>query len=98
MFRKTLAPDKGMLFIFDTEKTISIWMKNTYIPLDLIWINQQLDIVHLVKNATPLNERIYRNPIKAMYLLEVAGGTIDQLNLNRYEKVQFNASLRNRNR
>lgn len=73
MFRKFLDEDSGMLFIFDDEKTRSFWMKNTLIPLDIIFISRDFEIVD-IKYAVPCKEDpcvIYISKNPAKYVLEV---------------------------
>jgi len=73
MYRTELAENKGMLFIFDKEDKHSFWMKNTYIPLDMIWINQNLEIVH-IENASPCKTKVcpnYQPQKNALYVIEV---------------------------
>lgn len=53
MYRKDLDDDKGMLFVFEKMAWYSFWMKNTYIALDLIWLDENKRIVHIVNNAKP---------------------------------------------
>lgn len=77
MFRGHLKPDAGMLFIFGKEGHYGFWMKNTFIPLDIIWINRQKQVVHITHNARPCLpwrcEPIYSNQ-PALYVLEVNAG------------------------
>lgn len=77
MFRKSLAKDKSMLFIFNKEGNYPFWMKNTLIPLDIIWINQNKEVVFIEKNAQPCGEQdcIPIDPkLNAKYVLEINGG------------------------
>src|SRR3989344_3844205 len=73
MFRKNLDKDSGMLFVFDDEKNQTFWMKNTLIPLDVIFIGKDMKIVD-IKHATPCNEdpcKLYKSSGPARYVLEV---------------------------
>lgn len=54
MYRRNLDPDKGMLFVFPREDIQVFWMKNTYIPLDMIFINQNLEVVGVIEDAKPM--------------------------------------------
>src|SRR3954468_14426369 len=58
MYRKELADGKGMLFDFSPEQQISMWMKNTYIPLDMIFIRADGRILRIAENTEPLSTRI----------------------------------------
>ena len=75
MHRKALAEGRGMLFDFKPDQEVSMWMKNTYISLDMIFIRGDGRISRIAENTTPLSEAIIpsRGPVAAV--LEVAGGT-----------------------
>ena len=84
MFREHLDADKGMLFIFDEEKVSPFWMKNTYIPLDIIWLDKNRKVVFISKNTQPWTQEPGPaiNPRKkAKYVLEICGGTADKIGL-----------------
>lgn len=73
MFRKKLNENDGMLFVFDDESYLTFWMKNTLIPLDLIFIDGNYGIVD-IKNAVPCKEDpcvLYKSLKPAKYVLEV---------------------------
>jgi uncharacterized membrane protein (UPF0127 family) len=76
MFRKTLEPEEGMLFVFDQQLRYSFWMKNMNFPLDLIWINQDKVVVDITRNAQPCVEACESLvPAEAAkYVLEVNAG------------------------
>jgi len=78
MFRKSLPENEGMLFIFDEEDYYGFWMMNTSIPLDIIWINKDMEIVHIEKNVQPCGILcpIYKSKEKAIYILEVNAGFV----------------------
>ncbi len=76
MYRESLAPDAGMLFVFPVAEPQSFWMKNTKIPLDLIWLNERKEIVYFV-TAEPCKKdpcESYGPMQKAKYVLEVNAG------------------------
>ena len=79
MFRKQLAPDAGMLFIFDKPMQIKMWMKNTLIPLDIVFANWQGQITHIEKNMKPLDLNP-RGPDSSdtLYAVELPAGIIDK--------------------
>ncbi len=77
MFRKHMDENTGMLFIRDVERQQSFWMKNTYVSLDIIYINSQNRIVSIQKNAEPLKERSLPSEGPAILILEVKGGYCD---------------------
>ncbi|MDH5671666.1 MAG: DUF192 domain-containing protein [Myxococcales bacterium] len=74
MYRKQLAPDAGMLFLFEEEKPLSFWMRNTYVPLDMIFIGSDLRIVGIVENAEPLTDDSRSVDGHSQYVLEVNAG------------------------
>ncbi len=74
MFRKELAPDAGMLFVFPESDDHSFWMRNTLIPLDMIFIGDDGRVVGIVANAQPLTETSRTVGKPSRYVLEVNGG------------------------
>lgn len=81
MNRKELANDSGMLFIFEKEEIYPFWMKNTLIPLDIIWIGSNNKIVFIKENAQPcgLDYCPLINPgISAKYVLEINAGLVQK--------------------
>jgi uncharacterized membrane protein (UPF0127 family) len=74
MYRRELAAYRGMLFIFDEEEQQSFWMKNTYIPLDMVFINGRLAVVGVVENAEPMTTTSRSVAAPSRYVLEVNGG------------------------
>ena len=90
MYRKKLLDNEGMLFIFPREKIIKLWMKNTYIPLDVIFISENKVIVDIKKNMEKLSETIVKSKVKARFALEFNAGLINKLNIEIGDKVLFN--------
>jgi uncharacterized membrane protein (UPF0127 family) len=74
MFRTQLAPDAGMLFVLPHESDHKFFMRNTLIPLDMIFIGRDLRVVGVVSNATPLTETLRGVGRPSSYVLEVNGG------------------------
>jgi uncharacterized membrane protein (UPF0127 family) len=74
MFREQLEPDAGMLFIYDEEQNLAFWMKNTLIPLDMIFISKDFQVVGIVENAAPQTETSRRIDQPAQFVLEVNAG------------------------
>jgi uncharacterized protein len=89
MWRKALAEGKGMLFIFPTEEEHSFWMRNTLIPLDMIFIAGSGAIVGIVQSAQPrtLVSRSVGAPSK--YVLEVPGGWIGKVGVQPGSRAEF---------
>ena len=90
MYRKKLFNNEGMLFIFPREKIIQLWMKNTYIPLDVIFISENKVIVDIKKNMEKLSETIVKSKVKSRYALEFNAGLINKLDIEIGDKVVFN--------
>ena len=90
MYRKKLLNNEGMLFIFPYEKIIQLWMKNTYIPLDVIFISEDKVIVDIKKNMEKLSETIVKSKVKSKYALEFNAGLINKLDIKIGDKVLFN--------
>lgn len=89
MFRKSLDKDSGMLFLFPEEDYYSFWMKNTSIPLDIIWIDLNKKIVYMKENAQPCFEEFcesFKPNKKSLYVLELNSGEIKKYNLKINDK------------
>jgi uncharacterized membrane protein (UPF0127 family) len=84
MFREALPSNAGMLFVFNDEGIYPFWMKNTFIPLDILWLSKTKEVVFISKNAKPCKNEscplIFPDK-KAKYVLEINGGISDKLNL-----------------
>lgn len=90
MNRNFLAENRGMLFVFPDEELREFWMKDTYIPLDIIFLNAEKEIVKINKNAIPLNtENRYPSEKPAKYAIEVNGGWTSSNNINIGDKAEF---------
>lgn len=87
MNRKSLPKDQGMLFMFGKEDKFSFWMKNTLIPLDMIFIDKNGNINHIHSNARPLDETLITSPKKAYAVLEINGGQSDEWGIKVGDKV-----------
>jgi uncharacterized protein len=74
MYRQHLALDSGMLFLMGKENRWSFWMRNTLIPLDMIFIAKDMTIAGIVENAQPLTEDLRQVDKPSLYVLEVNGG------------------------
>lgn len=92
MFREELESDKGMLFIFEEEGNYPFWMENTLIPLDIIWISKNKEVVFISKNTQPckISPCPVINPKKfAKYVLEINGGVSEIAGLNEEDLVEL---------
>jgi uncharacterized membrane protein (UPF0127 family) len=88
MDRRYMAPDHGMLFEFDRDAPVSFWMKNTYIPLDMIFIARSGVVTHIVANAEPLSERVIPSGPPCAAVLELNGGKAASIGLKVGDKVR----------
>ena len=81
MFRKHMNDNQGMLFIFPDSRVRSFWMRNTEIPLDMIFVNASKTILNIAKNTTPYSDVSYTSAGAAKYVVEVNGGFTDAHNI-----------------
>lgn len=81
MFRKELGAERGMLFDFEREIPVTFWMRNTLIPLDMIFAKENGDVVKVHANAKPLDETAIRSGDPVRYVLEVEGGNAARLGI-----------------
>lgn len=92
MQRKFLAENDGMLFVFEQEGIQRVWMKNTLLDLDIVFVSRQGRVVSLVKGLKPCvqsNCKIYQSTENATYMLEVNEGVIDEQKISLGQKVLF---------
>lgn len=89
MYRNHLDADTGMLFIFERTGPLTFWMKNTFIPLDMIFIGADRRIVGIVDNAVPETETPRRVPGDSLYVLEIGGGLCGRLGVSAGSPVEF---------
>lgn len=92
MDRKQMAADTGMLFIFDAERPYSFWMKNTFIALDIIWMDYSRKIIHIERDVPPCEKDpcpSYQPSGNALYVLEVNAGTTKRLGINPGVQAEF---------
>jgi uncharacterized membrane protein (UPF0127 family) len=76
MYRRSLPQDAGMIFVFPDERQNSFWMKNTYIPLDMVFVSRDMKVVGVLHDVPPLNELPRAVGKPSMYVLEFAAGTM----------------------
>ncbi|MGI3903908.1 MAG: DUF192 domain-containing protein [Janthinobacterium lividum] len=79
MFRKTMAADRGMLFDFGSPQPVSMWMKNTYLPLDMLFIAADGRVVSVKQNAQPQSEAIIPSGGDVLGVLELNGGAAGRI-------------------
>jgi uncharacterized protein len=88
MFRKSMPQDHGMLFDFRREQSVMMWMKNTYLPLDMIFIGKTGRVVGVIANAKPLSEQILTAGVPTDAVLEVNAGTAARIGLKVGDQVR----------
>ena len=81
MHRRDLAPDAGMLFIYSGDRPVHMWMKNTLIPLDMLFLTRDGRIVKVVERAVPLSLQTISSDEAVAAVLELNGGTVDRLGI-----------------
>jgi uncharacterized membrane protein (UPF0127 family) len=89
MNRSELAPDRGMIFPFDPPRDASFWMKNTLIPLDMIFVRTDGTIANIATNTVPLSLDPVYSEGQVGAVLEIAGGRSDELGIKAGDKVAW---------
>ncbi|TYP70987.1 DUF192 domain-containing protein [Aquimarina intermedia] len=89
MYRKTMEQNQGMLFISEESKPQNFYMKNTLIPLDIIYIDENQKIVSFQRNAQPNDETSLPSRLPAKYILEVNAGLSKEWNLKEGDSISF---------
>ena len=87
MYRKELAANEGMLFVFPEEAERSFWMKNTYLELDMVFLNHDLEVVSCIERAVPLSETPRPSGKSAQYVLELRGGSVSRWGIKAGDKL-----------
>ena len=89
MYRKHMKDNQAMLFVFEEEAPKYFYMKNTYIPLDIIYVDKSKKIVSWSENAKPLDETSLPSGKPAQYVLEIKGGLIKQKGIKKGMHLKF---------
>jgi hypothetical protein len=92
MFREKMPQDEGMVFLFETEQPLNFWMKNTLIPLDIVYMDNDWKVVSIQKNARPCKEdpcMFYPSKERAKYVLEINAGLSDKFGIAEGDIVQL---------
>jgi len=89
MFRKQMNENNGILFIFSLEELQSFWMRNTFISLDLIFVNTAKKIVTIHSNTATLSDQSYPSSAPALYVIEVNAGYTQAHNIHEGDKIDF---------
>ena len=95
MFRQSLDQDKGMLFVYPESGEYSFWMKDTYIPLDIIWIDEDQTIAYINENSQPCQgDCLNINPsVQAKYVLEINGGVAKGIGIKEGSQLVFSQDI-----
>lgn len=89
MFRQSLAADRGMIFSFPKPQVATFWMKNTLIPLDMVFIRADGTIANIIANAAPMTLAIESSEGPVSSVLEIAGGRAAQLGIRPGDRVRW---------
>ena len=89
MFREKMDENQGMLFIFNRNEPESFYMKNTLIPLDIIFITAKKEIIKIYKNTTPLSEKDLPSFKPILYVVEVNAGFTDKYNIKEGDYIDW---------
>lgn len=81
MYRQSLAADAGMLFVYRPSRRVGMWMRNTYIPLDMLFIDEAGEVVKVVQRTVPLTLTPIESEQKVRGVLELNGGTVKRLGI-----------------
>lgn len=88
MFRRHMPADRGMLFDFKTEQRVMMWMRNTYIPLDMVFITKTGIVINVAEDTEPLSERTISSAAPAFSVLEVNAGVARRIGLKAGDQVK----------
>jgi uncharacterized membrane protein (UPF0127 family) len=87
MYRQSLAPQQGMLFFFSDGEKISMWMKNTYIPLDMLFVQPDGKIACIIKDTKPRSLKFLTCNAKVMAVIELNAGDAEKFHINEGDMV-----------
>lgn len=88
MFRRSMPAEQGMLFDFGRVQPVSMWMRNTYIPLDMLFIAEDGEIVRIAADTEPLSERTIPSGQPVLSVLELNAGTARRLGIEAGDRVE----------
>ena len=91
MWRRRLKADRGMLFLYQRDRVIQMWMKNTLIPLDMLFIDRKGTVIRIKERAVPGSLRAISSEQRARAVLELRGGSASRLGLRPGDKVLHEA-------
>ncbi len=91
MFRKEMDPDAGMIFVFGESEFVSFWMKNTFLPLDMLFVKRDGTISSIQANAVPFSEASISSIEPVLAVIEINGGRARALDIETGDKVHAQA-------
>lgn len=89
MFRETVPADGGMIFIYDPPQVAAMWMKNTLIPLDMVFVDTEGEIVHVASHTTPHSLEPISAGVPVSAVIELNGGSCDRLGIRVGDRVHY---------
>jgi hypothetical protein len=89
MFKGGLKDDEAMLFIYQQQGKVSMWMKNTFISLDMLFIDKDKKIRHIAENTEPYSTKSISSKYPVKYVLEIKAGDVKKNNIKVGNKVEF---------
>lgn len=93
MYRRSLPENAGMIFVFSDERENTFWMKNTYIPLDMVFVDRGMKVVGILEDVPPLNEAPRTVGKLSMYVLEFSAGTMKKQGVTIGAKLELGGAL-----
>jgi uncharacterized membrane protein (UPF0127 family) len=93
MFVRELPERTGMLFVYGDEQRRSMWMKNTYIPLDMIFARRDGSITNIVESTEPLSEKSVTSSEPATFVLELNAGTTRRLSIDEDSRLVWEPAM-----
>lgn len=91
MFRRSLGEKEGMLFLYAEPQDVSMWMRNTYIPLDMVFVAKDGTVASIAERTIPFSEAHISSGGQVLAVLEINGGTAEKLGLKPGDQLLFKA-------
>ena len=88
MGRESLPSNFGMWFVFPQMVQERFWMKNTLVPLDIIYVDENMNVVHIIQNTVPESTELLSSPVSFRYVLEVEAGNVEKYGIKVGDKVE----------
>ena len=88
MYRRSLAANAGMLFNYSRSQKVTMWMKNTLIPLDMVFIDATGTVAHISERAVPQSVKMISSGVLVIAVLELNGGTVARLKIKIGDRIQ----------